>query len=592
MVSTYFDNSKPDWTPGVQGRHQDELARVTASPKGWIYTPPSPNAAQVEVIKALRQLDSKITAMTDSEALPTFTSAFSASTFTGGVLSTLEVGVAGTGYGTANTNVGVTIGATGEITAGTAHATSTTFGLINGFVVDTAGSYNAFPSITVAAGAGVQATGTLTMDITGFTVANAGTGYGVVNAAIPATVTLGGGTTQATASATSDVYGTVVSVQVLTPGSGYTSLPTITIDASTGVQATASAATMGVDAVAAPSGAGYPISTTQTATFVGGGGVGATGDATIDGAGNITSIVITNPGTGYTSVPTSISVTGGGGAVTGTITMRLLTATVGTAGTGYATPATSIGVVLTLGGAATQATAHAVSDAFGVVTSLTLDTAGTGYTSLPTITIDAGAGTQATATGLYDLASIAIANAGTGYATINSAVPVTVSSGNPVTAATAHAVSDAYGTLASFVIDTAGSGYQFTPTITVGGAGTNGTGTPGISAMNVATGAVLKVTLTASEAVNVAGTPSIFVTIGVASRSFVYDSALSDSTHLVFKYIVVAGDAALITAVTSGAAVTFGTYDGIGDVLTATGGTNWLTAVTFTASNITNVSVN
>lgn len=585
-------NTRPDWTPGVMGRHADELARVTASPKGWIYTPPAPNASQIEIIKAIRQLDAKQTALTDAGTLPTFTSAFSASAFTGGVLSTIGVGVAGTGYGTANTNVAVTVGATGEITAGTAHATSTTFGLINGFVVDTAGSYNAFPSITVVAGAGVQATGTLTMGITGFTVTNAGTGYGIVNTAVPATVTLGGGTVQATASATSDVYGTVVSVQILTPGSGYTSLPTITLGASAGVQATATATTLGVDAVATPSGSGYPISTTQTATFTGGGGSGATGDATIDGAGNVTSITITNPGTGYTSVPTGISVTGGGGAVTGTITMRLLTATVGTAGTGYATPATAVVVTLTLGGAATQATAHAVSDAFGVITSLVLDTAGTGYTSLPTIAVAAGAGTQSTATGLYGLASIAIANAGTGYATINSAISVSVTSGNPTTAATAHAVSDAFGVLASFVVDTAGSGYQFTPTITVGGPGTNGTGTPTVSAMHVATGAVLKVTLTASEAVNVAGAPSILVAIGAASRSFVYDSALSTTTSLVFKYTVVAGDVALITEVVSGAAVTLGTYDGIGDVLTATGGTNWLTAVTFTASNITNVSVN
>ena len=48
-------------------------------------------------------------------------------------------------------------------------------------------------------------------------------------------------------------------------------------------------------------------------TISGGGGTGATGFATIDAAGAVTGITITNPGTGYTSAPT-VALSGGGGS--------------------------------------------------------------------------------------------------------------------------------------------------------------------------------------------------------------------------------------------------------------------------------------
>ncbi len=56
----------------------------------------------------------------------------------------------------------------------------------------------------------------------------------------------------------------------------------------------------------------------------GGGGSGATAVATIDGSGNLTGILITNPGTGYTSTPT-FTIVGGGlgstGSISGTATL-------------------------------------------------------------------------------------------------------------------------------------------------------------------------------------------------------------------------------------------------------------------------------
>lgn len=191
------------------------------------------------------------------------------------------------------------------------------------------------------------------------------------------------------------------------------------------------------------------------------------------------------------------------------------------------------------------------------------------------------------------LTSITLGAGGASYGASLTNIPVTVSGGGATTQATATANSNAGGNIISFNVLTPGSGYTSLPTITVGGAGTGATGVAVTAAFNVITAAVLRVTLAASEAVYVSGAPGISVTIGANVRQFVYDSALSTGTSLVFKYAVVVGDVALVTAVTSGASVSMiGTFDGIGDVLTATGGTNWLSTVTFSAPSLTRVSVN
>ena len=58
------------------------------------------------------------------------------------------------------------------------------------------------------------------------------------------------------------------------------------------------------------------------------------------------------------------------------------------------------------------------------------------------------------------------------------------------------------------------------------------------------TGDVLTLTLTASEAVVVVGSPQVALAINLTTRQMVYDSASSTSTSLKFKYTVVGGDAA------------------------------------------------
>ena len=76
-----------------------------------------------------------------------------------------------------------------------------------------------------------------------------------------------------------------------------------------------------------------------------------------------------------------------GATATATISGGRLTGFTGLAGgTGYATSQSAIPVVL-VGGGGTGATAHAASNGSGVVTSVTLDTGGTGYTVAPNVVI-------------------------------------------------------------------------------------------------------------------------------------------------------------------------------------------------------------
>ena len=109
-------------------------------------------------------------------------------------------------------------------------------------------------------------------------------------------------------------------------------------------------------------------------SFSGGAGSGATAHTTIDGAGEITAIVIDNGGTGYTSDPT----------VTITPQSPVLSVAVGAAGTGYAVAP----VITFTGGGGTGAAATATVDADGLVTGFVVTNGGSGYTSAPTVVVN------------------------------------------------------------------------------------------------------------------------------------------------------------------------------------------------------------
>lgn len=106
----------------------------------------------------------------------------------------------------------------------------------------------------------------------------------------------------------------------------------------------------------------------------------------------------------------------------------------------------------------------------------------------------------------------------------------------------------------------------------------------GTSAM--VTGDVMTITLTASEAVEVQGSPKIAVTIGSVTRQATLDASSTD-TSLVFKYTVVASDVA-----TAGGVSVAGTTNGgyISDKLPAN--KRQTATVTFTAPDTSLVTVN
>ena len=183
------------------------------------------------------------------------------------------------------------------------------------------------------------------------------------------------------------------------------------------------------------SGSGYIGS--PIVTVSGGGGTGATANAVIDSNGNLTGIVITNPGTGYSNRST-FTLSGGGqrtGSIGGAATLVDNTATpggltkararcadVGGANT-YAGPTTITGGTLIL--SSTGSIANTSGIAINGTGAKLVQASGTAIS--PTVTVIHGAldgmGTINTVH-ISDLASNSIANGGNGTVTI--ATPLTI----------------------------------------------------------------------------------------------------------------------------------------------------------------------
>ena len=96
----------------------------------------------------------------------------------------------------------------------------------------------------------------------------------------------------------------------------------------------------------------------------------------------VVGVTITNPGTGYTSMPT-FSFSGGGGVATAAqVLVNVTGINLTNAGDGYLSTPT-----IKISGTGTTATATVSG---GAVTGLALTNAGTGYSSLPTVTFSGG----------------------------------------------------------------------------------------------------------------------------------------------------------------------------------------------------------
>jgi hypothetical protein len=213
----------------------------------------------------------------------------------------ITINNAGTNYIDANTQLNI-VGGGGS---GAVATVTTTSGAISSITINNSGAhYIGPPSVTITSG------------LTNITNLVGGSGYTTANTQV--TVSGGGGSG---AIITPVAASTITNLIISNAGTGYSSTPTITI--TSGITGTTTLV----------AGSGY-TNGTYPLVISGGGGSGCTGTFTIS-SGGLTSISITNAGTGYTSAPT-LSFPGAGAGTGASATATLGTGASATAvvGTG------------------------------------------------------------------------------------------------------------------------------------------------------------------------------------------------------------------------------------------------------------------
>ena len=254
--------------------------------------------------------------------------------------------------------------------------------------------------------------------------------------------------------------GGVSSITLSNAGYGY-----ISTDAAPAVQVR----TDGIitDVTVLTGGTGY--SAAPTVSFNDPTGHGATATASINSSGQVIGISITNQGYGYTNP--SISLTGPGQGATFDVNFRT--------------------TIQEEGGLAPVATAVLSG---GGITGITLANAGSGYTSVPTVSIipaQGDQGTGATATAVLSggpITAISLSGGGQNYVS-----PVVNITGGGGSGAVAHATVSA-GVITGIVIDAGGSGYTSNPTVTITDSG----GGSGAAILNITRGtsSIASITIT------------------------------------------------------------------------------------------------
>jgi hypothetical protein len=435
-------------------------------------------------------------------------------------------------------------------------------GYVASIAVTTGGAfYTSPPAVTIIDAAGTGATATAVLATTGVTSTNPGTvsvitlTTGGTGYTTPPTVTIsggGGGGASATAVLSSTgvmaMTGFVSSITLTTGGTAYTSAPTVGFSGGGGGSGAAATAVLspagGVNSIAVNSVGTqcYSQASDVQITFSGGGGLGAAATATLesnrsciysatvtsspqctnkllsptypltDQASGLTLADVGNKsfsGTLYVSsandkTPTSVSVQNPGYDSTGysasAFTSRLglsggpwsdcgniqVTATTGyrlasinltSPGSGY----TSVPAITITGGAGSTSNPTATAALAYPVASVTLTSGGSGYSSTPTVSFSGGGGTGAAATDTivttstmtYSVASVTITAGGTGYTT---SPAVSFGGGGGSGAAAFATIAQATVTtypVASVIVNNGGSGYSSAspPTVTFSGGG-------------------------------------------------------------------------------------------------------------------------
>lgn len=339
----------------------------------------------------------------------------------------------------------------------------------------------------VGSGSGVNTTVVTGYDIKTVKILDSGFGY----TSIPnVSITLGGGSS---ATATAHISAFLQSITIDTAGTGYVTAPTITIDAppSGGTQATAHAVVSSGNIVAINiinSGSGY---TSIPNITIGGPGSGAHATAVINAT--ISAITIDNYGTGYTSQPTisiAASPASGGNASAEILGLYgvIKSVTVNSGGSNYSNRTQSAIVdtfdITTKGKDAVGTIKRCISVPTGNIDLIDLNDSGTGYLVNDILNIvpvpEKVKSLEATVSGITKvLGDINVINPGSGFTTVPTVTIDAPSSGRQ---AKAYAVTGAVDKISKVTVDTPGSGYTSAPNVSISGTGTGASLKANISA--------------------------------------------------------------------------------------------------------------
>jgi type IV pilus assembly protein PilY1 len=229
-------------------------------------------------------------------------------------------------------------------------------------------------------------------------------------------------------------------------------------------------------------GSGYPASGV-TASFAAppAGGVQARASVTTSASTMVSAVNVANGGSGYSTsgVTAAFSAPAAGGVTaTANVTVQAVptgaintSVSVNSSGNGYASVPTVVFAAPPAGG--TRATGTAVMSGNGrKVVSITVTNAGAGYTSTPTIGFagGSGSGAQATATlaTVNKVTAINLANGGSGY---TSTPTLTLGNTGGGSGATFSISTGATNVISAITITNAGSGYTTQPALTLSGTG-------------------------------------------------------------------------------------------------------------------------
>jgi hypothetical protein len=352
-------------------------------------------------------------------------------------------------------------------------------------MTSTGSGYSSTPAVTITSNSGTGATAVANMSgyVATLTLTNQGSGY----TATPDVTITGGNGINATASATMTTYNPIQSVYVPASVSLWTNrrlgtriVPTA---GNQGSGAQTDSTTLGTAGRVRPTGtvvittAGSGYTSAPQVIISGGGGFGAVAHAVIT-AGAVTSIVIDNQGQGYTSLPTiaiSAPVAGTQAVAVISLEYQVTGITVTSNGNGYASATTRVEVEnAPASGVYVNATAlYGIVPIYSMgVNILNILTAGDEFTSPPTVTITPSNGVvtsaaTGTASILYKVKSITVANQGSGYegTDYNLLIGAPPLGGSQASAS----INKGHGLLKRIILNTPGSGYTAVPNVLVSG---------------------------------------------------------------------------------------------------------------------------